>query len=133
MEDQTLETRSNEAQTPLVLNWQQQGQWHAHLMTYFLCLAQDRTLSRQQAHLEMLQGVGIKLFGAWKQGQAEVTLWLSEQERHALHEMFATLQVIYERYAHLESSQMALQHVADSRALLEQSEQKEGKADGGER
>lgn len=132
MTDQTSKTQSNEAQTPLVLNWQQQGQWYAHLLTYFLCLAQDRTLPRQQAQMEMLQGVGITLFGAWKQGQPEVTLWLSKQERQILYEMFATLQVVYGRSTHLESSQIALEHVADCCKMLEQRENHERTREGEE-
>lgn len=69
-----------------------------------------------------MEELGIKLFGAWKQGQLEVTLWFSPQERQALYERFATRQVIDERHAHVKISPMVLERAMDGCALLEQRE-----------
>lgn len=118
--EHTRSTTLEPASRRLVLSQQQQGQWYAHLMTYFFCFTREQAWSREQQKLDLLQELGIALFGAWKEQHEEITLELSEEQTQALQEMLTRLQTVYARDGEQEVSLTAQEHVRQCLASLEQ-------------
>lgn len=114
------ETRTESIE--LALNREQRSQWYGHIMTYAYNLTLTPNAPRNKAQMNLLQGVGIRLFGMWEDTSEAAALSLTAEEVQALSEMLTALETVYGQWPGLESSSLAQAHVEACRRLLEEAE-----------
>jgi hypothetical protein len=116
-------TETETAGVEVLLSRAQRWQLYAHCLTYMYSLMWNPSAPRQDAMIDGIQGVGIRLAGSWKEEQEEVLLALSADEVQALQAMCAALQPLYEQWSTTAASAQALEHLENCRAWLEKAEQ----------